>query len=228
MNCKYCNTELTKNEKICPCCGRYLNNDIPKPAYRKRSMWLGLGIIIIAIIFILTTFGGNLLTQKATNENLEKQVAATTGNHLGMTFDKFKNSFNDNEYTKKIGLNIGNVEMVKSNGDSSFQYVFNDKLLINGVVGKYDYKLLEIRIIGQPSNAEDDIIKLVTAMGVLIDLFSPDIPMNKRGEILNELGFNQDADLYKASNTAIRGDKKYNLKFVDQVGFIFSVNHINK
>lgn len=229
MNCKYCDAPLAKNEKICHRCGRYFAEEEKeiKSDHRRRNIWIGLGVTAIAVIFILTTFGGSLMQQKAANEHLEQQVARTSANNLGITMEKFKDVFNHNPYTKKSGLAIGDIALIKGENENTFQYALTSQLILTGVVGKLDHKLMELSIIEQPTNDHNDQLKWVTAMGVVIDTFSPDMPEAQRKEILKELGFYQDKDLSKANAKAVRGDVTYYFKFVDRVGYVFTVANTN-
>lgn len=230
MHCKYCQAQLPENTKTCPVCGRYLGNEFKDTAkkLRKKQLWIGLGIIAIAGIFVLTTFGGNFLSQKNTNQIIEQQVSKVSANNLGMTFKEFQSIFNNSSYTSKIGLKLNDAEFIKGNNENSFQYPLSNHLLIAGLLGKYDNNILEIRLIAQPSNEKEDNIRFITTLGVIIDTFSPDVPANERSKILNELGFNKDTDIYKADTMSVRGNIKYRFKFVDKIGFMFSVTNINR
>lgn len=228
MKCKYCEAEITKSEKICHNCGRFLGKEEAETAVEsRRKLWIILGVIAIAAVFVLTTFWSSFFQQKATNEHLEKQVAVTSANNLGMNFEKFKDAFNQNEYAEKAKLKIGEPELLKGDKNTQFQQLFTEKLALSGVIGKIDHKLLALQLIAIPSSVKDDHIRMITAMGILIDMFSPDVPEEERGEILKELGFSKDADLYKADNTATRGNVLYRFKFVENTGFVFLVSNIN-
>jgi hypothetical protein len=222
MKCKYCGTDLAQNETLCHHCGRYLGDlDHVEKTHKKRTVYIGFGIIIIALIFIFTTFGSNLITQQQTNETLAKQAANAAPN-LGLTLKKFKEQFNDSEYTKKFALSLDEV----NDKEDSFQYALNPNLIMSGTLDKATRKLIHVQIMAQPSS-KDDLIKFVTSMGVVIDIMSPDVPLNKRNEILNELGFGEGANIRQADNDAIRGDKKYHFKYIEKTGFVFSVMNAN-
>jgi len=229
MKCKYCNANLAESVQTCSYCGRFLGDaeSVAKAAAKKRKIWIGSGIIAIAIIFILTTFGGNLLSQKATNETLNQQLSTKPSNSLGMTLEKFREKYNNNDYTKKTGITIEKPQIKTGASENTFEYFLSNKLLITGVISKYDNKLMQISVIGEPSDSKDDDMRLVAAMGVIIDTYSPDVPINQRVEILKELGFNNDTDIYKANNSSIRGNIKYTFKFIDKTGFVFSVTNVN-
>lgn len=229
MKCKYCNANLTENTQTCSYCGRFLGDieSIAKAAAKKRKIWIGTGIIAIAIIFILTTFGGSLLSQKATNETLTQKLSTKSVNSLGMTLEKFKEKYNNNDYTQKAGITIEQPQIKTGTSENTFEYFLSNKLLITGVISKYDNKLIQVSVIGEPSDSKEDNMRLIAAMGVIIDTYSPDVPVNQRVEILKELGFNNDTDIYKANNTATRGNIKYTFKFIDKTGFVFSVTNVN-
>lgn len=229
MRCKYCNANLPENVQTCNYCGRFLGDaeSLRKTTAKKRKIWIGIGIVAIAIIFILTTFGGNLLSQKTTNETLTQQLSTKSANTLGMTLEKFREKYNNNDYTKKIGITIEKPQIKTGNSENTFEYQLSNKLLIIGVINKYDNKLMKISVIGEPSNSKEDDMKLIGAMGIIIDTYSPDVPVNQRVEILKELGFNNETDIYKANGTAIRGNVKYTFRFIDKTGFVFSVMNVN-
>jgi len=229
MKCKYCNANLAESVHTCSYCGRFLGDaeTVAKATAKKRKIWIGAGIIAIAIIFILTTFGGNLLSQKTTNETLKQQLSTKSANSLGMTLEKFKEKYNNNDYAKKTGIIIEKPQIKTGTSENTFEYFLSNKLLITGVISKYDNKLMQLSVIGQPSDSKDDDMRLIAAMGVIIDTYSSDVPVNQRVEILKELGFNNDTDIYKANNTATRGNIKYTFKFLDKIGFVFSVTNVN-
>lgn len=232
MKCKYCEVEIAPKEKICHHCGRYLveekTEDEVTKKKRKRNMWIAVGSFGIVLAFVLTTFGGMMLTQKHTNENLQHQVAVSSANNLDMTFDQFKANFNQNDAAMQAKLNMGDIELTKGANDATFQYVASDKLVINGLVGKIDHKLLEVQMLGVPGSTKDEQRRFILTIGALIDLFSPELYEDERGTILKELGFDKNADLSKANNTVVRGNVKYTFRLVKDVGFVLSIRNVNR
>lgn len=229
MKCKYCGTNLAKNAEYCTYCGRFLGDakSIEKQTAKKRRIWIGVGIVIVAIIFVFTTFGGNFLSQKVMNENLQQQTLHKTPT-LGMTLEKFKDKYNNNNYAKKIGVTIAQPQIKSGTIENTFEYLISDKVLLTGVMNKTDNKLTNITVVGQPSDSQEDNTKFIGTLGIIIDTYSPDVPVNQRGEILKELGFRDDVDLSKANNIAIRGNVQYSFKFIEKTGFVFSVTTANQ
>lgn len=229
MNCKYCNEPLAKNAAVCKRCGRYLGEEQErKPSRGRRKIGIVAGMAAIAVIFILTTFGSSFIHQQATNGQLERQAAAASENHLGMTLEKFKDAFNDAAYAKQAGLAIGNIEIVAGSKENAFQYAFSDKLTISGEIGKADHQLLSVKITQIPSAKKDDLLRWSAAIGVVIDTFSADVPESGRKEILNQLGFYSGADAAKLNETAEINGKKYHFAFVDQAGFVLTLTNANR
>lgn len=229
MKCKYCEVEISPNEKICHHCGRFLGEEkLDDTKKRKRNMWIALGVIGVAVAFILTTFGGVLLNQQRTNEHLQKQVAVASANNLGMTFEEFKDNFNKNDFAMQNKLHIGDVELKKAANEATFQSILSEKLAINGLIGKLDHKILELQVIGIPSGVRDDQVRLVSTIGILIDTFSPELYDDEKRTVLKELGFDKNTDLTKANNVVVRGNVKYIFKFVKEVGYIFIVTNANR
>lgn len=227
MQCKYCGAEIGPKTKLCPQCGRFLGDEEAElQRKRRRNLWIGLGIVGVALAFVLTTFGGNYLSQQMTNENLQRQISAASPSNLGVTFQQFKDAFDANPYAKKNALAIGGAALTKGERMSTAQIRFSDRLALNALVGRIDNKVAELQLVGVPSREQADLVKFVTAMGVLIDTFSPDVPVKERGKILQELGFDKETDIYKADKQTVRGNVKYRFKFVDKVGFVFGVENV--
>lgn len=230
MKCKYCQAEVAPKSKICCNCGRFIGEETDELIAKrnsKRKLFIGIGIVLIAAVFILTTFGMSYFQQRATNEQLEKQVAVTSANNLGMTLEELEKSFNHNEFANRAQLKINAPQLIKGEKNTQFQNIFTEKLALNGIIGKLDHKLLALQLIAIPSNVKDDQVRMVTTMGILIDTFSPDVPKQERSKILQELGFDKDTDLYKANNVAVRGNVRYSFKFVENTGFVFWVANVN-
>lgn len=226
MQCKYCEAEVAPKTKICPRCGRFIGEETDEAKKkRRRALWIALGIVGVALVFVLTTFGGNYLSQQMTHENLLRQISAASPSNLGVTFQQFKEAFDSNPYAKKHGLAIGDAALVKGEKTATAQARFSDRLALNALVGRIDNKVIELQLISAPSREQADLVKFVTAMGVLIDTFSPDVPVAERGKILQALGFDKETDIYKADRQTVRGNVQYRFKFVDKVGFVFGVEN---
>lgn len=230
MKCKYCEAEIPDKEKICRYCGRFLSEEtVEDPAKkRRRRLLFALGAAGIVIAFVLTTFGMMMSNQQRTNEHLAQQVAVSSANNLNMTFDAFKENFNQNDAARQSKFNISAVALNKSENDARFHYAATDKLVLNGLVGKLDHKLLEIQMLGVPGNTREDQRRFVAMIGVLIDLFSPELYDDEKLAVLKELGFNKETDLTKADNTVVRGNVKYTFKFIKDTGFILLIKNVNR
>lgn len=221
MKCKYCDYDLPEDAYLCSNCGRILKEKQEKKPIKKRSYIIA-GIIAIAIIFICGMLGMNFQSS-LTPDN--KQMQSSTD--LGMSYIQFKNKFNDNDYAKKIDVSIGSVEK-KTGTDDTYSYAFSEKLLLIEKVNSQNNKLRQIIIIGQPSQSQDDNVKLVGSMGIVIDTFSADLSVNERKNILRDLGFNEQMkDLKTINQQTIRGNIKYSFQYKENFGFIFSASNKN-
>ena len=60
-------------------------------------------------------------------------------------------------------------------------------------------------------------------MGVLIDMFSPELSNDEKLKVLEELGFAKDKNIYQANNKTIKGNVQYSFRYDANYGFIFSV-----
>lgn len=230
MHCKYCGTELADKSKMCYNCGRFLGDEEAEKrrTAQRRKIWIGLGILTIAFIFILTTFGMNYRSQKATNEVISTQVNRASANNLGATTKDFITAFNLHQLSGKYALSIPEtIEIVKSDTSNSFQHRLSDQLLLQAFSGKYDNKLLEIRLIAQPAN-QNDLVLFISCIGILIDTFSSEVPINERRAILEELGFVKGASLDDVNNQAIRGEVTYTLQHLNDIGFVLTVKNTNR
>lgn len=221
MKCNYCDYDsLPENSHLCTNCGRILIEKEEKKPVKKRKHIIFI-IIAIAVIFICGMFAMNF--QSSMNGNHSTHPS----NDLGISYIQFKNQFNDNDYSKKINLSIGTVEK-KAGSEDTYYYAFSDKLLLIEKINSQSNHLRQITLIGQPSSIQDDNIKLIGAMGIIIDNFSSDLSVNDRKEILHDLGFNETVkDLKTIDTETIRGNIKYSFKYKDNFGFIFSVSNKN-
>jgi hypothetical protein len=120
-----------------------------------------------------------------------------------------------------------NIDIVKSDANNSFRYSLTEHMLLDATLGKFDNKLLEINVIAQPS-AAGDMRNFISCIGIMIDTFSPDVPVDQRRTILEELGFVKDKDLSTVNNSSVRGNTIYHLQFLNDVGFVFTVKNSNR
>ncbi|WIW71867.1 hypothetical protein [Anaerosinus gibii] len=220
MKCKYCDYQVPENAHLCANCGRILAEKKEKKPVKKRSYIIFI-IIAVAVIFICGMLAMNF--QSSMNGNHSTHPS----NDLGISYIQFKNQFNDNDYAEKINLSIGTVEK-KTGSEDTYHYALSDKLLLIEKVNSQSNHLRQITLIGQPSSIQEDNVKLIGAMGIIIDTFSSDLSINDRKEILRDLGFNETVkDLKSINAETIRGNIKYGFKYKENLGFIFSVSNKN-
>ncbi len=81
MICKYCNAQIDNNERICPNCGKLLQN-------KKSGLIIALAIAVACIIAVLFVFGymwirGKLWFQRDSFDN-QQDAQMLTGIHMKM------------------------------------------------------------------------------------------------------------------------------------------------
>ena len=98
MNCKYCGEEMTKKDKFCPKCGRYLEENDKKTDPGKRKKIISIVMAVVAVVFIVGVFGISFSPQnsKVANEIVSKvkKVEETKSAHtLKLKPEEFKDKF---------------------------------------------------------------------------------------------------------------------------------------
>ena len=213
MNCKYCGSLVAPQATACPYCGK----KIPTAKKSRRQLFIVIGIAAVALIFIFTTFGTTLHSQQKTNVQLAKQAAGSPAD-LGLSYDKFRDKFNDSQYAKPNKLAMLSIEKTAND----FEYTLAGNILISGKIDPLHKKLLNLQMVAQPASQED-LVTFVTAMGMVIETLHPDTAAKTRSEVLPELGFKEGSDIRKADNVCTKGDKTYHFHYDDKIGYIFSV-----
>ena len=119
-----------------------------------------------------------------------------------------------------MNLEIKAISIEQMENVNSFRYAFTENLELFAYVDKNDF-IKNINIVCVPN--KNDNPKLVGAMGVLIDMFSPELSNDEKLKVLEELGFAKDKNIYQANNKTIKGNVQYSFRYDANYGFIFSV-----
>jgi len=222
MKCKYCNADVSVAEKICPHCNHPVNEDNPETiAKKKKSRWLAVGIAAIAIIFIVTTVGmimsSNSATTSAVNSAVNKN-SAPAGKTIGITYTLLHERFNDNVNVKKQDILMKNV----TNGD--FSYNLDKSILLSGSVDPGSKEVTRLQVIAKPTN-RDESIKMLTAIGVIVESLYPSDANRMRDTVLGEMGFKQGGDIRNANNSSVHDNFKFHFAAVPEVGYVFTVTN---
>ena len=223
MKCKYCNADVSVAEKICPSCNHPVNEENPETiAKKKKSRWLAIGIAAIAIIFIVTTIGmimnSNAATTSAVNSAVNQSSSAPSGKTLGITYTLLHDRFNDNVNVKKQDILMKNV----TNGD--FSYNLDKSIMMTGSVDPGSKEVSKIQVIAKPTN-RDESIKMLTAIGVIVESLYPSDANHMRDMVLGEMGFKQGGDIRNANNSSVHDNNKFHFAAVPEVGYVFTVTH---
>ena len=216
---------MKKAEKFCSSCGRYIEeNDKPvDPAKRKKI--ISVIMAVVAVVFIVGVFGISFSPQsnQVTREVVSKvkKVEETKSAHtLKIKTNDFKDKFNGSNHAKAMNLEIKAISIEQMENVNSFRYAFTENLELFAYVDKNDF-IKNINIVCVPN--KNDNPKLVGAMGVLIDMFSPELSNDEKLKVLEELGFAKDKNIYQANNKTIKGNVQYSFRYDANYGFIFSV-----
>lgn len=216
---------MKKAEKFCSSCGRYIEeNDKPAdPAKRKKI--ISVIMAVVAVVFIVGVFGISFSPQsnQVTSEVVSKvkKVEETKSAHtLKIKTNDFKDKFNGSNHAKAMNLEIKAISIEQMENVNSFRYAFTENLELFAYVDKNDF-IKNINIVCVPN--KNDNPKLVGAMGVLIDMFSPELSNDEKLKVLEELGFAKDKNIYQANNKTIKWNVQYSFRYDANYGFIFSV-----
>ena len=216
---------MTKKDKFCPKCGRYLEENDKKTDPGKRKKFISIVMAVVAVVFIVGVFGISFSPQnsKVANEIVSKvkKVEETKSAHtLKLKPEEFKDKFNGSNHAKAMNLEIKNIKVEELENVNSFRYAFTENLEMFSYVDKNNY-IRNINIVCIPN--KNDNPKLVGTMGVLIDMFSPDLSNDDKVKVLEELGFSKDKNIYQANNKTVKGDIQYSFRYDAEYGFVFSV-----
>ena len=222
MKCKYCSADVSVAEKICPSCHHPVDEDNPETiAKRKKSRWLSFGIAAIAIVFIVTTIGmmmGSSSSVTSTVNSVTGKTSSHTAPSIGITYTLLHDRFNDNLNVKKQDILMKHV----TNGD--FSYNLDKTILLSGSVDPGSKEVTKLQVIAQPTN-RDESIKMLTAIGVLVESLYPSDASHMRDTILGEMGFKQGGDIRQADNTAIHDNNKFHFTAVPEIGYVFTITN---
>ena len=203
MKCKYCQADVSAAEKICPKCHHPVNQDNPDTLRKKkRNRYIAIGVGLIAFIFVVSTVGMTMRSQQnlagqAGHETAQQQTASLPA--LDIKYPKLMDTFNDNAMAKKEKLTLRNIDK----SAATFQYSLADKLLLSGKVNPGNQTLISLQMVGQPATQED-MVQMVTAIGVFVESFYPSDASNMRKKVLNDLGFRKGADIHSANNVSVQ------------------------
>lgn len=223
MKCNYCHADVSPAEKICPKCHHSVKEDNPETIQKKkRNRYLILGVAAIAIIFIITTIGMTLRSQQNAISPSEQTTQTDTEAALDITYAKLKDRFNDNANAKSSKILLKDID----NSQTSFQYNLSDSIIFSGTVNPKNKKIISLQIIAQPSN-QDELVKMVTAMGVMIESMHPSDASNSRQKVLSELGFTKGSNIQEANNTSVVDHIKYHFAFIKETGYVFTIQPVN-
>lgn len=222
MKCKYCNADVSAAEKICPKCHHPVSQDNPETLRKKkRNRYIAIGVGLIAFIFVVSTVGITLRSQQdlagqAGSHAAQQQTASLPA--LDIKYTKLMDSFNDNAMAKKEKLTLREIDKASS----TFQYNLADKLLLSGKINTGDQKLVSLQMVGQPATQED-MVQMVTAIGVFVESLYPSDASNMRKKVLDDLGFKKGADIRSANNVSVQGNTKFHFAFVQDTGYVFII-----
>lgn len=179
---------------------------------------------VVAVVFIVGLFGISFSPQsnQVTSEVVSKvkKVEETKSAHtLKIKTNDFKDKFNGSNHAKAMNLEIKAISIEQMENVNSFRYAFTENLELFAYVDKNDF-IKNINIVCVPN--KNDNPKLVGAMGVLIDMFSPELSNDEKLKVLEELGFAKDKNIYQANNKTIKGNVQYSFRYDANYG-LFSL-----
>lgn len=118
-------------------------------------------------------------------------------------------------------MHIGSVAVEEGDVQDVFQHEINAGVFIQGSVNKLDGSVREVSVI---IGAQDlgQAAEGFLAMALLIEVSSPDLLPEERGDVLRELRlFEEDVDISTLDGSVRRGNIEYTLLGVEGVGLFF-------
>ncbi len=233
MKCKYCNADVSPAEKICPKCNHSVFEDNPETkAKKKRNKKIGIGVAAIAVIFIGSTIGMTLTSQQNTSKVVEHSVqtkkststdtSVPSGEVLPIDYNLLMDRFNDNPNVSHDGLLMQELKK----GVSSFEYTLSPNINVSGNISPETGEIYSVQMITNPQK-QDDVVKMVTCIGVFVESLFPSDANNKRQTVLKELGFVKGGNIKNADNTSIQDDIRFRFQAVPNIGYIFTIDNKN-
>ena len=235
MKCKYCNADVSPAEKICPKCNHSVFEDNPQTlAKKKRNKKIGIGVAIITFIFVGSTIGMSLMSQQNTSKVVEHSMtkttqsasssdtAAPTGDVLPVDYNLLMDRFNDNPNVSHDGMLMQELQK----GATSFEYNLSPNINVSGKVSPETGDIYSLQMITNPQK-QDDVVKMVTCIGVFVESFFPSDANDKRQTVLKELGFVKGGNIKNADNTSIQEDIRFRFQAVPNTGYVFTIDNKN-
>lgn len=150
----------------------------------------------------------------------QKQVEVKKVTDLGMTFEQFKNAYNNN--LNEFGLPIFNIydaEFLTGDVKNVYQCSFTENLSLMATVNIDDVNLNSVILFVTPKN-KDDLFGMLMIYGCIISTLNPELSAEQRGDLLEELYIVPDKilQLKDTGGRAIRGNVKYLTSFVPENG----------
>ena len=165
----------------------------------------------------------------ATEENKISTPAQNTPKilDLGLSPFAFSQQFNQNSQSiaPEIGFYVNEPQIQIGEKQNVFQYNFTGNLGMLGIVDKSNGNVKEIMIISTPKTA-DDILGGVLLYGISIMTVSPQLTVDQRSTILNELQLSnpESTDFLHLDRKITYGNYIYSAKFVQNIGLRYSIS----
>lgn len=222
MKCKYCNADVSPAATICPKCHHSVMETNPAiTAQRKKKRWLIIGVAAIAAVFVFTTIGLTLRSQQNMSEQVKTasagQAVPDADGTLDITYALLAERFNNNANVKKAKMSLPDAKK----GEASFSANLSKTILLNGKIDEQG-RLQSLNMMARPDN-KDELLKMVTVIGVLAESLFPSDADNVRTHVLDDLGFKKGSSLKEADNMSLQGHIRFRFKAVPDSGYLLAI-----
>ena len=226
MKCKYCNVDVSPAATTCPKCGHSVMELNPETiAKRKKKKYLIIGIIAITFIFIASTIGITMMHQEQMSDQIEsiatKEDVPEASGSLGIKYNLFVERFNENRNVKKAQMEM---KPAKKN-ESVFGYDLTSSIHVSGRIDPKTGALQMLSVFAKPGSQEE-LVKLVTTIGVTAESLFPSDANNVRKKVLSDLGFKKGGSLKDANNSITQENIRFQFTGTES-GYIFTVSDAN-
>lgn len=206
VKCKTCQKEVSKSAKLCPNCGEKYPGISSKESLKALAF-----IAIFFIIFLFVVIGGK-----------DKEVKESH-KVFNFTYQEFLQRYNKSIRTLDPKTNISfKMKEKTDNGEFlTLQFVSDSELL--GMIGEADNKTDAMRsvvfICGGDGSMSSGVTVMFGLASVIMAIENPDMPLNQRKSILEDLGITNNKLINTGKVETVRQNKyKYSISKTEKMG----------
>lgn len=142
---------------------------------------------------------------------------------IGINPEEFRAAFNKASQEVSAGFTIDKITVQEGEAQDTFQYMLTDNIALVGTVNKADGSVRDVMIMATGDGTFKSGADIIIAMGVLIVATNPDLAVEERGGILDDLGLTSGEDLMGLNTNTTRNGLRYHFTATEGLGILFGV-----